>query len=252
VDSPGGTGGPDPSAEAPPTEVGVPGHPGPLHPDHRVQAPVRPEHTGRWIAGLSAVIVVVAGLLGAGVWLVTRALGPSVPAGFRAVDTPYLTYAVPADWVPVDGEATRILGVTFTGGADGPQYTCRGDVYRRGLATAALVQTGEDPVAVARRFAGELGRSLYTDSARHTPRVTLADPREVHVGGATGAVVQSSATTTADDGCLATAGVVSVLAVPVAGGGTAVLVANTDTGGGPADVPLPAADTVDAIVGSAG
>ncbi|GAA4551531.1 hypothetical protein GCM10023175_43520 [Pseudonocardia xishanensis] len=242
-----------------PTSVGVPQYPGQAHagqptdtswrPPPPPPAPVRAEHTGRWIAALSAVVVVVAGLLGAGIWLVTRSLGPSVPAGYRAVDTPYLSYAVPEDWAPVEGEASRILGVTFTGGADGPPYTCRGDGYRRGLVTSTLVRSDSDPASVATRFATQLGRTFYTDTAGQAPQVELSPPRTT----AAGTVVEATVTTAVDDGCLATRGVVAVLAAPVEeAGGTAVLVANVDTVGGPADSPLPDPAIVTEVVDSAG
>jgi len=244
-----------------PTSVGLPHHPGQHHPVLPGQPtetswrppppptpPVRPEHTGRWIAGLSTVIVLVAALLGAGAWLVTRALGPSVPAGFRAVETPYLRYVVPADWTPVQGEAARILGITFTGGADAPAYSCRGDGYKRGTATSTLVRTDTDPATTAAQFADQLGRAFYTDTAGHVPRVEQAEPRTT----AAGTVVEATVTTAVDDGCLATRGVVAVLAAPVEGGGTALLVANVDTAGGPADSPLPDPAVVTEIVDSAG
>jgi hypothetical protein len=198
------------------------------------------------------VIVVVLGVLGGGAWLVVRALGPSVPAGFRAVETPYLRYAVPADWTPVDGRAARILGVEFTGGADAPSYECRGDGYKRGTATSTLVRTDSDVAAVAEQFANQLGRSFYTDTAGHVPQVALAAPQAVTVGGATGAVVEATVTTPVDDGCLATGGTVAVLAVPVEGGGTALLVANVDTVGGPASSPVPDPGVVTQILESAG
>jgi hypothetical protein len=198
------------------------------------------------------VIVLVVAVLGGGVWLVVRALGPSVPEGYRAVETPYLRYAVPADWTPVDGQAARTLGVTFTGGADAPSYSCRGDGYKRGTATSTLVRTDSAVAEVAEQFADQLGRSFYTDTAGHVPQVALAPPRTVTVGGATGAVVEATVTTAVDDGCLATSGTVGVLAVPVEGGGTALLVANVDTVGGPADAPIPDPGVVTEILESAG
>lgn len=233
-------------------------YPGPLHPG---QAPPqqtgwapppppgpRPEHTGRWLAGLTAVIVVVAAVLGSGIWLLVGSLGPSVPAGYRAVDTPYLSYAVPADWTPVTGDAARILGVTFTGGADAPAYTCRGDGYKRGMVTSTLVDTSAEPEEAAADFAGRLGRSFYTDTAGHTPDVALSAPRSVGPG----TVVEALVTTPVDDGCLSTEGRVAVLAAPVESGGTALLVVNIDTVGGPGDSPLPDPEIVDLVLGSAG
>jgi hypothetical protein len=208
----------------------------------------RPEHTGRWIAGLSAVIVVVAAVLGSGIWLLLGSLGPSVPAGYRAVDTPYLSYAVPADWTPVDGLATRTLGVEFTGGADAPTYTCRGDGYKRGMATSTLVDTQAEPAEAAADFAGRLGQSFYTDTAGHTPDVEVSAPRSV----GSGTVVEARVTTPVDDGCLATEGVVAVLAMPVASGGTALLVVNIDTVGGPSSSALPDPGIVDQVLASAG
>jgi hypothetical protein len=267
---------------ADPTEVGLPSSPGPSDPHaprypgqaypgalHPGQVPAgppqapwgagspwspppppvpRPERTGRWIAGLSAVIVVVAGVLAGGIWLLLGSLGPSIPAGYRPVDTPYLSYAVPGDWTPVDGVATRILGVVFTGGADAPSYTCRGDGYKRGMATSTLVDTQADPTAAATDFAERLGRSFYTDTAGHTPQVELSEPRSV----GSGTVVEARVTTPVDDGCLATEGVVAVLAAPVEGGGTALLVVNIDTVGGPSGSPLPDPGTIDQVLTSAG
>lgn len=211
----------------------------------------RPQRTGRWIAGLSAVIVLALVAIGGGAWfLVTVLSGPTVPAGYRPVDTPYLTYAVPDDWTPLDDVAARGLGVAFTGGADAPGYVCRGNPYKRGTATSALVQAPDDPATLARRFAAEFGRSFYTSTAGQGPRVTLSEPRSVEIGDATGVVVEAVSTTPVDDGCLATGGRTQVLAVPAAGG-TALLVANADTTGGPATPPLVPPSTVDDVIGSA-
>ncbi|MEU7817439.1 hypothetical protein [Pseudonocardia sp. NPDC049154] len=211
----------------------------------------REQRTGRWIAGLSAVIVLALAAIGGGAWfLVTALSGPTVPAGYRPVDTPYLTYAVPGDWTPLDDVAARGLGVAFTGGADAPGYVCRGDPYKRGTATSALVQAPDDPATLARRFAAEFGRSFYTSTAGQGPRVTLSEPRTVEIGDATGVVVEAVSTTPVDDGCLATGGRTQVLAVPVAGG-TALLVANADTTGGPATPPLVPPSTVEDVIGSA-
>ncbi|GAA2856022.1 hypothetical protein GCM10010472_11720 [Pseudonocardia halophobica] len=211
----------------------------------------RQQRTGRWIAGLSAVIVLALAAIGGGAWfLVTALSGPIVPAGYRPVDTPYLTYAVPGDWTPLDDVAARGLGVAFTGGADAPGYVCRGDPYKRGTATSALVQAPDDPATLARRFAAEFGRSFYTSTAGQGPRVTLSEPRTVEIGDATGVVVEAVSTTPVDDGCLATGGRTQVLAVPVAGG-TALLVANADTTGGPATPPFVPPSTVEDVIGSA-
>jgi hypothetical protein len=212
----------------------------------------REQHTRRWIAGLTVVIVLALAAIGGGAWfLVTALSGPTVPAGYRPVDTPYLTYAVPGDWTPLDDVAARGLGVAFTGGADAPGYLCRGDPYKRGTATSALVQAPDDPATLARRFAAEFGRSFYTSTAGRGPRVALSEPRTVEIGDATGVVVEAVSTTPVDDGCLATSGRTLVLAVPVPAGGTAVLVANADTVGGPPTPPLVPQATVEDIVATA-
>ncbi|MFR9804326.1 hypothetical protein ACL02T_18860 [Pseudonocardia sp. RS010] len=212
----------------------------------------REQRTGRWIAGLSTVILLTLAAIGGGAWfLVTALSGPSVPAGYQPITTPYLTYAVPGDWTPLDGVAARGLGVAFTGGADAPGYLCRGTPYKRGTATSALVEAPDDPATLARRFAAEFGRSFYTSTAGQGPRVTLSGPRTVEIGDATGAVVEAVSTTPLDDGCLATRGRTLVLAVPVPAGGTALLVANADTVGGPATPPLVPPSTVEDILGTA-
>jgi hypothetical protein len=228
---------PDPAA-------GRPWAPPPVEP--------REEHTGRWIAGLTTVIVLALAAIGGGAWFLAGALtGPTVPAGYRPVDTPYLTYAVPGDWTPLDDVAARGLGVAFTGGADAPGYVCRGDPYKRGTATSALVRSPDDPATLARRFAAEFGRSFYTSTAGRGPRVEVSEPRTVGIGDATGAVVEAVSSTPVDDGCLATGGRTLVLAVPVPAGGTALLVANADTVGGPATPPLVPPETLEDIVGTA-
>ncbi|GAA4710943.1 hypothetical protein GCM10023215_61290 [Pseudonocardia yuanmonensis] len=270
---------------APPTETGVPAADAPHYPGQRYPAvpgregepeipgeqpwgppppyatahrswapPVEPreERTGRWIAGLTAVIVLALAAIGGGAWLLGSALsGPTVPAGYRPVATPYLTYAVPADWTPLDDVAARGLGVAFTGGADAAGYACRGAPYKRGTATSALVRAPDDPATLARRFAAEFGRSFYTSTAGRGPRVEVGRPRTVEIGDATGVVVEAVSTTPADDGCLATGGRTLVLAVPVPAGGTALLLANADTAGGPATPPLVPSQTVEDIIGTA-
>ncbi|MCE3555036.1 hypothetical protein LWC33_26730 [Pseudonocardia sp. RS11V-5] len=211
----------------------------------------REQHTGRWIAGLTAVIVLALAAIGGGAWFLGAALsGPTVPADYRPVETPYLTYAVPGDWTPLGGVAARGLGVAFTGGADAPGYVCGGAPYKRGTATSALVQAPDDPATLARRFATDFGRSFYTSTAGQGPRVAVSEPRTVEIGDATGVVVEAVSTTPTDDGCLATEGRTAVLAVPAAGG-TALLVANADTRGGPASPLLVPPSTVDDIIGTA-
>ncbi|MCE0765686.1 hypothetical protein LWC35_22670 [Pseudonocardia kujensis] len=211
----------------------------------------REGHTGRWIAGLTAVIVLALAAIGGGAWFLATALsGPTVPAGYRPVATPSLTYAVPGDWTPLDGVGARGLGVAFTGGADAPGYVCRGNPYKRGTATSALVQAPDDPATLARRFAADFGRSFYTSTAGHGPRVEVGAPRTVEIGDATGVVVEAVSTTPGDDGCLATEGRTAVLAVPTAGG-TALLLANADTAGGPPTPPLVPPSTVDDVIGTA-
>jgi hypothetical protein len=68
--------------------------------------------------------------------------------------------------------------------------------------------------------------------------------------------VEATVTVPVDDGCLATGGTILVLAVPTTGDGgvpgTAVLVVNGDTVGGPASAPpVPDRAALDAMVASA-
>jgi hypothetical protein len=197
-----------------------------------------------------AVVVLVVAALAGGTYLVIDTLGPRIPAGFRTVDEAWLSYAVPGDWTAVPGDGPRVLGVTFSGGATGPAYECRGGHYVRGVVSSALVRTSADPAVTARRFATGFGRTFYTGLAGQLPRVRSATPEKVQVGGVTGSLVEVTSTSTADQGCLAGTGTTFVLALPVTGG-TAVLVANADREGGPATPPTTAEEALRAIVDSA-
>ncbi|GAA1829883.1 hypothetical protein GCM10009836_04710 [Pseudonocardia ailaonensis] len=241
----------------------VPGRPGepplpspadPLPPGHpwapAPPAPPAPPRARRRIApAVAAVVVLVLAALGGGAYLIADTFGPRVPAGFRTVGEPWIGYAVPGDWTAVPGDGPRTLGVTFSGGATGPSYECRGGHYVRGVVSSALVRTSADPSVTARRFANGFGRSFYTGLGGQLPRLQTGAPQQVRIGEVTAVLVEVTSTATADAGCLAGSGTTFVLAVPVAGG-TAVLVANADREGGPDTPALTSHEALRAVVDS--
>jgi hypothetical protein len=202
---------------------------------------------------------VLAGL-GVGTFLLVRTAtttgtdGPTVPADFRTVATSALTFAVPPGWEDsIDSAPTLVLGAELAGLTYGPAYPCGGGTYFRGVVGAAFVEGERPPAAVAETFGRETGRRFYGSAGE--PDVALSAPRPVDVGGTTGQLVEATITVPIDDGCLATGGTILVLAVPTSGGGapgTAVLVVNGDTVGGPTSAPpIPDRTALDAMIASA-
>lgn len=198
--------------------------------------------------------VVLAGLTGGAILLI-GSLRQDRAADLATVRTDFLTYGVPADWAR-DGEPLdNPLGLEFTGVARGTPYECGGRSYLRGVVASALLPAAPPPSAVATGAARLLASSYYTGRDETPADVTVGAPRTVDVGGIEGTVVEATARAASDDGCLATDGVVLVLAVPVTGPrgerATALLVVNGDTAGGPQSPPMPARATLDAVVASA-
>lgn len=219
--------------------------------------PPPPPRRGKLVA-LIAVGVLLLAALGVGGYLLVRdtSTGPvAVPAGFRPVTTSTLSYAVPPGWTD-SPNALSVLGAPFEGRADAPGYSCDDAGYFRGVAASAFVPGERPAAAVAGAFARETGRVFYLAANGAVPDVRLSEARPVDVDGVQGQLVEATASTPADDGCLATNGVILLLAVPTTGPdgapGTAVLVVNGDTAGGPATAPPLVERTVlDAVLGSA-
>lgn len=230
--------------------------------------PPRPDR-GRLVALLVIGAIVLAGL-GVGTFLLVRTAtsggsGPvaspqatATPVELRTVRTSAFTFDVPLDWQPTTNTNPSVfLGVTFEGVTVAPGYDCGGNNgYSRGIVSSAFV-AGERPAAsVASTFGQEIGRQYYTTSAGLAPTVTLSGARPVDVGGVEGQLVEATIRAAADDGCLAVGGVILLVAVPTTGPGgapgTALLVVNGDTEGGPATAPPnPDRAVLDAIVDGA-
>ncbi|WP_219416731.1 hypothetical protein [Pseudonocardia nigra] len=218
--------------------------------------PGPPDRRGRFAALLAAAAVVLAGL-GTATALILDGPEPAPQApAVTAIRTPALTYEVPTDWTQGGTSVGNILGVDFTGVARGPAYECGGRSLVRGIAASAVLPGGVPADAMAGATARALAEGYYTSSTDgEPPEVSVSVPRAVDVGGIEGSLVEATARTAADDGCLATEGVVLVLAVPVTtadGQVTALLVVNGDRAGGPGDAPpVPERAALDAIVASA-
>ncbi|MHA6793310.1 hypothetical protein ACVGVM_07280 [Pseudonocardia bannensis] len=235
-----------PTWAGPPTSWGPPASPPPGR------------QRGKIAALLTVGAVVLAGL-GLGVFLLVRGTGSVTPSNFQAVRTSYLEYSVPPDWTaapPGQMSSLPVLGVSFDGIVDGPEYRCDGATYLRGTVSSGLLTgpgTETAPETVARTFARELGTVYYT--ALRPPEVRVSAPRTVAVSGVTGWVVEATARTPADDGCLAIEGTVLVLALPTTApdgaAATALLVVNGDVAGGPVTPPSPTRETLEQILGSA-
>ncbi len=210
--------------------------------------------------------LVLAGL-GVGAFLLVRATqgpgttdgpgavaGPGVPAvpvppDFRQVTAAGLTWSVPPDWTP-GTPGGSVAGVPLEGVFNGAPYECGGNPYLRGFTAVALVGAGVPPATAATQVAQEAGASFYQPTDGVPADVSTTAPRAVDAGGAPAQLVEATVRVS-DDGCLATGGVLLVLAVPVAEG-TAVLVVNGDTDGGPASAPpVPDRATLDAMIASA-
>ncbi|MGH3566123.1 MAG: hypothetical protein ACRDRH_08845 [Pseudonocardia sp.] len=215
----------------------------------------QPRGRGHWMALFAVVAIVLSGL-GLGTFLLVRggSTAASTPANFQTVRTPFLIYAVPPDWNTAAPPQT-LPGAVFIGAADAPGYECGGQRYLRGSAASALVETTRPAADVAATFARALGGGYYTSNSGTPPEVIVSPGRAVDVAGAPGTLVEATVRTPEDDGCLATRGTLLVLALPAAGpsgAATALLVVNGDTAGGPAAAPpVPARETLDAIVNSA-
>ncbi|GAA2572713.1 hypothetical protein [Pseudonocardia hydrocarbonoxydans] len=249
--------GPPPWGAGPPTQVGAPWGPPPGGPyPGWGPPPPPPARRGRLVALIAVGVLLLAALGVGGYLLVTRTSGgPVVPADFRPVSTSVLTYAVPPGWQD-SASPGSVLGAPLEGRVEGPAYECGGGRYLRGLVASAFVPGERPAAAVAAAFARETGSAFYSTADGALPEVRVSDARPFDVGGVPGRLVEATSRTPADDGCLATSGTVLLLAVPAAGPdgspGTAVLVVNGDTAGGPADAP-PVADraTLDAVLASA-
>lgn len=241
----------------PPTQVGSPWGPPPggPHPGWGPPPPP-PARRGRLVALLAVGVLLLAALGVGGYLLVTRTSdGPAVPADFRPVTTPTLGYAVPPGWQD-SAVAGSVLGAPLEGRVDAPGYECGDGRYLRGMVASAFVPGERPAAAVATAFARETGSAFYSTAGGALPEVRVSDARPVDVGGAPGRLVEATTRTPVDDGCLATAGTVLLLAVPTTGPdgspGTAVLIVNGDTAGGPADAPaIPDRATLDAVLASA-
>jgi len=217
-----------------------------------------PQRRNGGLIALVVVGVLVLAGLGVGAYLLvntTSSAAPAVPADFRTVTTPTLIYAVPPGWLD-SANVLSLLGAPLEGRADAPGYTCADAPYFRGLAASTFV-TGERPAgSVATALAREAGRAFYQSATGAAPDVEVSAPRPFDVAGAEGQLVEATARTPVDDGCLATTGTVLLLAVSTTGPegarGTAVLLVNGDTAGGPPSAPpLPDRATLDAVLASA-
>ncbi|MFC5290731.1 hypothetical protein ACFPM7_27075 [Actinokineospora guangxiensis] len=152
-----------------------------------------------------------------------------------------LTYRVPRTWAPDPAARTEVLGVEFAGAATFAQYECGGERYSRAFAVSAAVQsTGEedlDPKATAEKFAAEFGARYFAGGEAGEPQAGEAEV----AGRAAVLVVAPVAVTGQDPECLATAGIVTVLAVDLDNGagtgkrGVALLVIVADVRGGPTE-----------------
>ncbi|WP_218597619.1 hypothetical protein, partial [Pseudonocardia oceani] len=210
---------------------------------------------GRLVALVVVVGVLLLAALGVGGYLLlNRATGTAVPADFRPITTATLSYSVPPDWVD-SANSGSVLGAPLEGRADAPGYECDGNQYYRGVIASAFVPGERPAAAVAAAFARETGSSFYVSAAGAPPQVEVSDARPFEVDGVPGQLVEATSRTPTDDGCLATVGTVLILAVPTTGPdgapGTAVLVVNGDTTGGPSTAPpSPDRSTLEAVLAS--
>jgi hypothetical protein len=199
-------------------------------------------------------LLVLAGL-GVGAFLLVRATttggGPAdPPVALRDVTAGGLTFGVPDGWTPETSPGVTLAGLPVEGAHNGPAYECGGQTYLRGFTATLSVGLELPPGLTAEQLAQLAGTSFYSPADGAPVDVRVSDARAVDVGGVRGQLAEATVTVP-DDGCLATGGTVLVLAVPVAGG-TSVLVVNGDTAGGPPDAPpVPARATLDAMVASA-
>lgn len=207
---------------------------------------------GRTVALVLVGALVLAGL-GVGAFLLVRATiagGAAVPADFRRTTAAGLTFSVPPEWTPAPGSGVAVAGTDLQGVQNGDPYACGGGDYVRVISGVALLAAGVPPAAAAEQVAREAGAVLYRTSAGELAQVSTATPRAVDAGGAPAQLVEAHVRASPDP-CLASEGLLLVLAVPVAEG-TAVLVVSGDSAGGPAGAPaVPDREELDAVIASA-
>ncbi|HVL84743.1 MAG TPA: hypothetical protein VM367_10740, partial [Pseudonocardia sp.] len=249
---PGGHGAPYPAPPYPGPH-GPAGHPPPwaLPPGGPYGGAPPPRRTGRIVALVLAGVLVLAGL-GVGAWLLLPLGGSGGvdTSRFQTIRTPEVVYAVPPDWRPGGlGSALSVLGIDLPTVTTGPRYECGAANYYRGLVASGTIPR----LPFTDQALGSAAAQLATNFYRSTgpPSVTVGPVQRITVGGAPASRVEATVTTPTDDGCLATEGVVVVLAIPLAGdAGTALVVVNGDLQGGPDRPPSPDRPTIDAIVES--
>lgn len=196
--------------------------------------------------------MIVAGL-GVGTYLLIGTAGPGrEQVALTTIRTGTLSYDVPAEWMQGDEPLDSSLGLDFAGVARGPAYECGGQSFLRGVVASTVVSSPVPAESVASTTARVLAAEYYVQRDGAAPAVAVGPARSIDVGGVPASLVEATAVTGTDDGCLATDGVVKVLAVPLGSDGVAVLVVNGDVAGGPAGAPPnPDPATLDAIVASA-
>lgn len=164
-----------------------------------------------------------------------------------------LAYEVPPDWNPAP-EGTvgdEQLGVALGDVARVGDYRCDGQPYSRGLVGSVAVAPGSDSLAeVARRLAEGFAVSLYATPDGPPAQVQAEAVSSVRRDDLRYATVAARVSSSSDGSCLATEGMVQVLALD-AGSAVVALVVNGDTAGGPASPPPPSADVLREILGSA-
>lgn len=174
---------------------------------------------------------------------------PTPEAGARLTQTvtnldARLAYDVPADWT-VTGLAREpnSLKIPFSGVATA-SYTCSGTVYRSGVAGSGAAQA--ENATLAPREAAQTFAKVWASELYPSPAIRLGEPKTTP-----GGVVEVDAQVRAggNDACAPTSGIVTVLAWPVPGGATMLMV--TGATSGPAALHPVDAATVAAIASSA-
>ncbi|MFC5052592.1 hypothetical protein [Saccharothrix xinjiangensis] len=163
-----------------------------------------------------------------------------VKSGWNCLPVPALSYSydVPKGWSPRSGSATveGMVDVRLTGLSLVDAYDCGDGGFTRGGAGGVVVpQT--DLTAAAKDFAQKLGTQFYRSAPQS--EVKLGEPKAVKLGDIEGVQVDATITTSGDE-CLATKGMVKVLALK-GDRGYHVFFANGDLEGGPAQ-PKPVAE----------
>lgn len=217
--------------------------------------PAPPRRSRRTLVTLLLVGALALVGLGVGVVLLIGELRPGGSANLADIRTDTLTYGAPEEWIRDDTPLNDSLGLQYAGVARAPGYDCGGGSYLRGLVASSVLPGAHPADAVATTIASTLATDYYTQGDGATPTVTLGPTRTVDVSGTPSTLAEADVETTVGDGCLATSGVVLVLAVPITGAdGTeavALLVVNGDTAGGPDTTPAVERSVLDAIVASA-